>query len=223
MQDVSKNDGRTVLFVSHNMEAVQNLCSHALLMQFGRIILDGDVVKVIGEYINRFIVKETIKEWSKLSAPGNEYARLLKARVYNPITESTLEFDTESGFTLEFEIDNQIGDSLQLDITYHLFDERGILVYVGSTASSYEPTMYTGGIMKITTSFPPNILNEGIYTVGRLLFVQNRGQILTEWNEVLSFEILPVSSGYFGSQGGKEGVIKQMSLPWEIKCHQKLV
>jgi len=217
MKDVSVNDGRTVLFVSHNMEAIQNLCTHGLLMQNGKIIYDGNIPNVISEYIDKYVVQGTEKEWNKSSAPGNSNALLLKAKVYNPITNSTSEFDTGSGFALEFQIENLVSEQMQLDITYHLFDERGTLVYVGTTALSQEPTFYSGGNMKISTSFPSNVLNVGNYTIGRLLLVQNRGHILTEWNDVLSFEILAVSSGYLGSQGGKEGVIKQMGIPWKIE------
>jgi len=222
MKDVSVNDGRTVLFVSHNMEAIQNLCTHGLLMQYGKVIFDGNIPSVISEYINKYIVQETEKEWSKSSAPGNSYSRLLKAKVYNPITSSLSEFDTESGFALEFLLENLLSEPHQLDLTYHLFDERGILVYVGTTALSQEPTIYSNGCMKISTTFPPNILNVGIYTIGRLLLVQNRGHILTEWNDVLSFEILSTSSSYFGAQGGKEGVIKQMGIPWKIEYQSSI-
>ena len=118
---------------------------------------------------------------------------------------------------MEFEIENLTPEKMQLDVTYHLFDEKDTLVYVGTTALSQEPAFYSAGKMHLSTSFPPGILNQGIYTIARLLLVQNRGRILTEWNNVLSFEVVAKASGYLGSQGGKEGVIKQMSLPWEIR------
>ncbi|MFL5789619.1 MAG: ABC transporter ATP-binding protein [Flavisolibacter sp.] len=53
MKDVSRNDGRTVLFVSHNMGAISNLCDSALLMQYGKIIDEGNVDHVIANY-NKF-------------------------------------------------------------------------------------------------------------------------------------------------------------------------
>lgn len=52
MQDVSRNDGRTVLFVSHNMAAVKNLCQKGLLLQNGIITYSGKVNEVIEKYIN---------------------------------------------------------------------------------------------------------------------------------------------------------------------------
>lgn len=51
MEDVSKNEGRTVLFVSHNMAAVRSLCTNGLLLKHGRIDFVGDINKVISNYI----------------------------------------------------------------------------------------------------------------------------------------------------------------------------
>ena len=215
MKDVSVNDGRTVLFVSHNMEAVQNLCTHALLMQQGSVIYDGDIQSTISTYVSKFLKQETEKVWEKAKAPGNDKARLLKAKVSNLQSGSVTRFNTKSGFQLELEINNLVSEEQQLDVTYHLVDERGILVTVSSTVSS-EPRFFNGGKLCLKSSFPGNILNEGIYTFARVLLVKNRGQVLAEWNDVLSFEVLPSSQGVMGWQGQKEGVIKMNNLPWEV-------
>lgn len=52
MDEVARG-GRTVLFVSHNMAAVENLCGRGLLIEHGRLVVDGPVSKVIEEYIGR--------------------------------------------------------------------------------------------------------------------------------------------------------------------------
>ena len=51
MQDVSKKDGRTILFVSHNMAAIKTLCSSVVLLQNGQIKMQGSPNDVIGEYL----------------------------------------------------------------------------------------------------------------------------------------------------------------------------
>jgi lipopolysaccharide transport system ATP-binding protein len=51
MKDVSENLGRTVLFVSHNTAAVQQLCTTGLLLDHGRIASRGSVEKVVREYM----------------------------------------------------------------------------------------------------------------------------------------------------------------------------
>src|SRR5690606_29021843 len=53
MQDISKGDGRTVLFVSHNMAAVQDLCTRVIILEHGEITFDGDVSKGINNYLSK--------------------------------------------------------------------------------------------------------------------------------------------------------------------------
>lgn len=216
MKDVSGKEGRTVLFVSHNMQAVGNLCNEGLVMQEGKIVYAGEANACITNYISNFIQQNTLRKWAPQEAPGNMYARLLMAKVYNPISGSQFEFNTKSGFVLELELDNLVQELQQLDITYHLIDERGTLVKVGSSGMNTEPAYYNGGKIFFRTFFPGDILNEGIYTFSRILLVKNRGVVITEWTDLLSFEVLPVNSGTFGWQGQKEGVIKLTNLVWEI-------
>lgn len=52
MQDISKTDGRTVLFVSHNMTAVENLCSRAIVLEHGKIVFEGESNEAIKYYLN---------------------------------------------------------------------------------------------------------------------------------------------------------------------------
>ena len=67
MQDVSKGEGRTVLFVSHNMASVQLLCSRAILMDSGTTVFEGNVSEAINRYLNigsksKFFVRKTPDE-----------------------------------------------------------------------------------------------------------------------------------------------------------------
>ncbi|MBJ6141840.1 polysaccharide ABC transporter ATP-binding protein [Hymenobacter sp. BT559] len=50
MKDVSDKDGRTVLFVSHNLQAVSSLCTHGVYLQYGQVKSDGEINKVIQDY-----------------------------------------------------------------------------------------------------------------------------------------------------------------------------
>jgi lipopolysaccharide transport system ATP-binding protein len=217
MGEASASEGRTVLFVSHNMSSVQTLCSKGILLVNGTIGFSGSAKTAVDMYVSKAFSQLTDRKWAADEAPGNSSARLLQAKVYNTETKSTADFHTDNGFAFEFTINNLSNNKQFLDFTYHLVDESGVLIYVGSTATASEPTNYNQGIMNVVTSFPANILNQGIYTVSRLLFVLNRGTILTEWNDVLTFEVRPNSlSGDLGFQAGKEGVINQMKLPWKV-------
>ncbi len=81
MEDFGAN-GRTVLFVSHNMQAVAQLCDRAILMENGRIARDGRSEEVVAHYLQTSAGAGSSRAWDDLdSAPGDELARLLSVRV----------------------------------------------------------------------------------------------------------------------------------------------
>ena len=81
MQDIGKH-GRTVVFVSHNMPAVMNLCSRAILLNDGFIQLDGPAYEVVSKYMTGGFGITAVREWADPSAaPGGAIARLRAVRV----------------------------------------------------------------------------------------------------------------------------------------------
>jgi len=59
MQDISRGGGRTVLFVSHNMAAIQKLCTKCLLLQNGRFIMHGKTEDVINYYLSNSVLNDS--------------------------------------------------------------------------------------------------------------------------------------------------------------------
>ncbi|MBX2935119.1 MAG: ATP-binding cassette domain-containing protein [Ferruginibacter sp.] len=217
MKEVSEGQGRTVLFVSHNMEAVQNLCINALLLKDGQLIMMGDTGSVIGKYMAVYTNTKYSVHYNMDNAPGNSLVKLLSAAVQHPMMEQYQFFKNSDPIHFSFLFQLSCTGRMQLDITYHLVDERGILVYVGSTFWDYEES-FSNGTISAKCIFPANILNAGTYTVSKLLVVQNKGNIIAQFTDVLSFEIvLEENKSFLGWQGKKEGVLKLESLPWHLK------
>ena len=80
MQDVGK-EGRTVLFVSHNMQAITRLCPRAILLDDGKILVDGPAHKVVSAYLNSGFGTMASRDWpDPTKAPGRETARLRSVR-----------------------------------------------------------------------------------------------------------------------------------------------
>ncbi len=52
MQDISKGEGRTVLFVSHNMAAVKNLCTRGIVLEHGKVVFEGGIIEVVGYHLD---------------------------------------------------------------------------------------------------------------------------------------------------------------------------
>jgi lipopolysaccharide transport system ATP-binding protein len=220
MGDVAK-EGRTVLFVSHNMESLLNLCSSAMLLQNGHLVASGEIRNIVHQYLSQSSASIICQEWKDTAkAPGNDKAKLIKALV-KPLHGPLAIFQTDIPLEFEFEFINLLTDETNLDVTYHLVDERGILVYVASTGFSRNDR-FRPGLVNAKCRVPGNLLNEGTYTVSRLLLVRDRGTVIFEQRDVLMFDIITAGTGQPGWAGQKEGVIRP-NLEWELSFDDRLV
>lgn len=210
MQDVSVNEGRTVLFVSHNMMAMQSLCTRGILMEKGRLIYDAGINETISVYLKQFTEGKRKVEWEFSKAPGNELAKFIKAEV-----RSVNSLDTVNVFTVGEQLEIEIvfynlkeGISA-LDITFHLLDEMGNVVFVGSTGQQYlQSKLFPKGEVKAICRIPKDLLHEGSYNLSRLLLVQDRGVINLEVKDAVQFEIIVKHEQQWGWMAAKEGVVK---------------
>ena len=99
-------EGRTILFVSHNLSAVSRLCSRTILLDQGRVIADGPTKQVISHYLHTQLGADAIREWSDIStAPGNEIARLRAVRIKNEKGGVTPVIDIRQPFMIEMEFE----------------------------------------------------------------------------------------------------------------------
>lgn len=87
MGDVASH-GRTIIFVSHNMQAVQSLCKTALYLKAGQVADYGQTDKIINNYLSREVKNQMDVSWNKEDAPGNEYVRLISARIIPKLEKS---------------------------------------------------------------------------------------------------------------------------------------
>ncbi|MDD7675520.1 MAG: polysaccharide ABC transporter ATP-binding protein [Eubacteriales bacterium] len=62
MDDVSKNEGRTVLYVSHNMNTIRQLCTRCIVLDHGKVVFDGDVEQAVSIYFGRNCVAQLVNE-----------------------------------------------------------------------------------------------------------------------------------------------------------------
>lgn len=126
MNDVA-GEGRTVLFVSHNMAAVQNLCSRAIWLTQGSVYKDGEVGEVIADYTNA--VSDVIEEivWDNpADAPGNDQIRVHRIRIRNA-DDPREGITVSSPVELYFEYWNQ-SPGLHLNLSIHLFNNQEVMV-----------------------------------------------------------------------------------------------
>jgi lipopolysaccharide transport system ATP-binding protein len=215
MGDVT-GEGRTVLFVSHNMQAIQNLCERTIALNEGKQLFDGISSDAIAFYLKTTAETKTHAKFKSDEAPANESITLLGAWIgkLNPESPESL-FTVNDDLQVVIEFENKIPGDTVLDVTLHLRDERNILVFVTGTSGKTLKKL-TPGKYQAVCQIPKHLLNQGTFTVARLLLVKDFGRIVFEYRDSLTFEVVNPGSGRFGWMGAKEGVVKPV-LPWSMR------
>ena len=212
------SEGRTVLFVSHNMVAVQNLCERVIWLDEGHIMEEGRPQEVVRDYLLRTSFSRSAEQiWTELgSAPGNENVRLRQARVRpvggtpsDPITMGT-------EFVVEVDFVNLRADTV-MDITLQFYDEQGIAAFVTSTGPdpSAGGRSLPEGVFRSTCHVPRNLLNSGTHRVS-LLVVENGTSVIYRKDDLVSFEVIDTGKNRGAWYGKTIGVVKPL-LDWTLE------
>ena len=190
MQNVAK-EGRTVLFVSHQMSAVKSLCSRVIRIDQGLVVQDGQPATVIANYLESAstqIVPERV--WDQEGTrPGNSQFHLTAVRVLGAEGIIKKVFDSSRPITMEMEfILRQIDPALF--VGFVLINQNGIVLLQSChnhTEESDWPSLRIGA-NRLQCEIPPNILNNGIYYVRPRIGLNFANYII--FNEVeISFEV----------------------------------
>ena len=205
--------GRTVLFVSHNMNAVKTLCTRACWLRAGKVHHEGTPIEVVTRYLSQTGASGTSSTWKPSPADVGAEVRLTGARVEPVGGEHVL---LGESCDLEFTFEKRTEAKAGLDLTFHLVDEMGTLVFVGSTVYDRESWRVGPGRYRARVRIPDNLLNEGVYTVARLIFLKDKGSRLSEEKDVLRFEVVNPGEGRLGWIGGKKEGVVRPRLSWQL-------
>jgi lipopolysaccharide transport system ATP-binding protein len=158
-------DGRTVLFVSHNMQAIAQLCSRALLMEQGHIVRDGPSAEVVAHYLQTAAGAGSSHEWSDLeTAPGDELVRLRSVRVVGPDGETADYVDVREpvGIEIRFRVLEHGGPPVVPKLKL-VADGRVAFNAMDVDPRWHEPS--PPGEYVTTAWIPGNFLNEGLMSI----------------------------------------------------------
>jgi len=190
MENVAK-EGRTVLFVSHNMSALQSLCRRAIWLSSGRIVADGETSLVVSNYLKSGQQGMSDRVWSDPgTAPGCEAVRLRSARVRSLNDDNDSSFITvDTPFALEFEYWNIEPDNY-LNLSLIVYDEQGVVVFntVPSEERVWHGRPFPAGLFRSVCEIPGGLMNDGIHTV-ELLVVKNQAFVTHREPDILTFDI----------------------------------
>jgi len=214
LSDVSKH-GRTVLFVSHNMTAVQNLCSRAAWLHQGKIVKEGAPSEVVSSYLKSASQTRQESVWDDIStAPGNDRVRLRRAAVRPQGLAD--ELTVETPFVIEFEFWN-LQPNAQLNLSLVLFNEQDLPVF--SSGPTHERVWhgrpFPVGRFRSACYVPGNLLNDGYHRV-QLWVIRDQSVPIFIYDDALVFEVYESPENRGPGHEKVVGVVRPR-LEWETE------
>ena len=191
MGDISHNDGRTVLFVSHNISAIRTLCNKGIVFENGKLILQGDINSSIDKYLSiRSDIKgKSNKEYKEGEEPSSNKVELMGHKLLNDENQPIESFNLYEDAFIEvtFRIKEEATKNDFFYPNLHFFDREGS--YILATCISDEQAVNEQGTYVSKFHIPKYTLNSGIYEVGIAITVYPGTEVHFYLNPAMIFEI----------------------------------
>lgn len=193
MQSTSATEGRTILFVSHNLQAVENLCNRTIWLNKGKVAEMGPTGSVVRSYLASTKTDLTGTHWEDPEqAPGNEMIRMKRISARPASDEPFITVKTP--VLIEAELYSFVTEG-ELNVNIELLSPSGECVFnIGCHNLKAEKA-----ILALRVTIPADLLNNTSYGIS-LTVVKNNSQALHEFYHCLSFEVEDVREGmyYYG-------------------------
>ena len=166
MREISTH-GRTVLFVSHSMPAILNLCQSVILLDQGSLVARGAPQESTRLYLSQGASRAAERVWATPGvAPGDQTARLRAVRVRNAAGEVAESIDVAEAFAVEVEYWN-MEQGRKPTVSLQFFNEDGVLLFVSNDFNNerWWSTPRDTGVVRAACRVPPNLLAEGTFFV----------------------------------------------------------
>lgn len=159
--------GRTVLFVSHNMAAIERLCTRVIMLEQGRIAMAGSPHDVLARYMESDVGDAGEKVWENPKyAPGDHVARLRAVRLINSAGNISNQFSIRESFQVEVEFD-VLEEGHLLDAGFYFHNAAGEIIFlVGDFQDErWRHEKRPAGRHRSRATIPADLLNEGVIRI----------------------------------------------------------
>jgi lipopolysaccharide transport system ATP-binding protein len=223
MEGVAK-EGRTVLFVSHTMPAVTNLCQRAILLDEGKVVLDGPAPQVVGAYLNAGLGTTAAREWhDRAKAPGGDIVRLYAVRVItgdNQITD-TVDIRQSVGIEMEYEV---LKAGYVLLPNFGFYNQEGILAFlVQDLDPEWRQRRRPTGRYVSTVWIPGNYLSDGLMYINVALNTIDPYIQQFHEHQVIAFQVVDSFTGDTARgdwTGPMKGIVRPL-LKWNTRIERQ--
>ena len=213
MQEVSSNKGRTILFVSHNMGAVRNLCTRSLLIDKGEIKMSGNTEDVINGYLvtNSSVNNEYISESKKADI---YFKKISIDRGNGEIVGKELDVRNPFSINFTFKVKEYPNG---LNIAFSVYSKKGLKVlYSSCNVSEFmKDKKNTGEYHTVNVVIPGNFLAPGSYYINASIMIENI-QAFDQVEHALEFELIESGTNLHKFSGKDVGVVL-VDLKWKNK------
>ncbi|HVJ28434.1 MAG TPA: polysaccharide ABC transporter ATP-binding protein [Vicinamibacterales bacterium] len=203
--------GKTIIFVSHNLVAVQSICRRTLWIDRGRVVADGPSADVVKAFMRvGHLQREDDRVWpDPAMAPGNARIRLRRACV-EPLAELApgMPIDTRTPLRIVFEYDNHVAGA-RLAASLSMINADDAVVFSAWPTQEIQPR--SAGSYREECRIPGDLMNDGNYRV--TFEVRDEGKVILRCQHVLSFDVADSSDFRFGWYGKWEGAVRPL-LDW---------
>ncbi|KJD34537.1 ABC transporter [Tamlana nanhaiensis] len=183
MNEASSKSGRTVIFVSHNLQAINNLCASTIWLEKGNLKAFGNTKTVINSYLSTVHQKSWKKEFKINEAPGNDFIKVFYVELIPKLVPGSSVIDIRTPLTVKFKFYNQ-SDNIPLSADLLLFTLSGDCIFDIPS----KQTIFNKGVIEGECKIPGNFLNDGSYTF-TLHFSKNTSSELFSYKDCLMFDI----------------------------------
>lgn len=219
MRDIGES-GRTVLFVSHDMNSISRLCKRAIWLEHGEVKGDGPAGEVVSSYLNEQTETGSERVWDDAGkAPGNEAARLRSIRAIDENGQAAPSSDIMRRVGVEMTFDVLTKDKVLIP-NLHFYNEQGICLFVSHDWNSgWRDRPRPAGTYKSTMWIPGNFLAEGTVFVTAALSTYKPLIVHFVERDVITFRVVDNLDGQSARgdyAGSLPGVVRPI-LDWETE------
>jgi lipopolysaccharide transport system ATP-binding protein len=183
MKEVASKE-KTILFVSHNLTAVANLCNKTLHLEKGYVKQFGETGEVLNNYLSAMQNNLLLQHFEEVNlAPGNDLVKLKYAKLTPSLEGTQLIADVRSSLKIDLEFWNLL-DNQNLNVSLHIYASTGECIFNVGT----EPKLLNKGVIQAQLTIPGYFLNDGNYIVS-FMIVKDKSIVLFNFEEVFNFEI----------------------------------
>lgn len=207
MEDVSQGEGRTVLFVSHNMNAIQRLCSKCVMLEKGKMVGFDTTQNIVFQYMSGDFGKTSPTEWinvANVRRNGSGQVKFMAVKYSSP--NESLNFYPYSEGSIDFWLDIESDDDRTISrLAVVFYDRAGTKLVNADTIKTNQTMSLKKGRNEIRLRIDKLHLNSGVYILG--LFLANPEVVFDNIESAFEIEVIDIVTEELGMKPEIDGVV----------------